>query len=114
MTSGSWPIPPLPNGSRKPGLVLRGLFLLLVTVAGLLVCAFIFSVGMVLSGCAAAKPACQVIDVANHACTLLTYTDENGQKRQVPVSAADINALGRATAAKAAASGSAAPASSGP
>jgi hypothetical protein len=41
----------------------------------------LFAIGI--TGCKLAKPACQVIDLADSACHVFVLTDENGNKREV-------------------------------
>ena len=76
-------------------------------------CAFLVLVGATIFGCAAAVPACKVIDLAHDVCTVITYKDEQGRTQSVQVPAAELRALGMAAQARQAASG-AAPAPSAP
>jgi hypothetical protein len=41
----------------------------------------LFAIG--LTGCKLAKPACQIIDLADNACHIFVLTDENGNKQEV-------------------------------
>lgn len=50
---------------------------------------------VVCDGCAYAKPACQVIHVADQTCHVLELKDSTGKTQQVPVSASDLEGLAR-------------------
>lgn len=71
------------------------------------VAAFALSGTIWLSGCGAGAKACAIVDLADHACSVLRYLEDDGTVREVPVSRAEAREFGRAAAKKRAAAAAA-------
>lgn len=94
---------------RAPALQLG--YVIAIFVACLAAFMLTIAAGATVFGCAAAGPACKVIDLAKEACTIFRYTDPTtGETREVRVTPADAAAFARhVEATRAGTSASAAP-----
>lgn len=98
-----------PSVARRPPALQLG-YMLAILASVLVAIALTIGAGAVVFGCAAAAPACKVIDLADKACAIFRYTDPaTGKVQEVRVSGDDAAAFARHVearqAAKAAASG---------
>lgn len=60
-------------------------------------------VALLLVGCGAGAKVCAVIDLAQHACTVVKYLDDDGKEKQVTVTPEEAKAFAKAMSAKRAA-----------
>lgn len=58
------------------------------------------ALALTMGGCPEVTAACQIVKVADSACTMIEFVDETGTVQQTPVASEDLKTLARTSAAR--------------